>query len=40
MPREWFEPAELVGRLGGTQPHNERARHCPREMLRGPAGMP
>ena len=40
MPRERFGPAELLGRLEGTQPHNERASRCPREMPRGPAGMP
>ena len=40
MPRERFGPAELLGRLEGTQPHNERASRCPREMPRGPARMP
>ena len=40
MPREWFRPAELLGRLEGTQPQNERASRCPRDMPRGPAGMP
>ena len=32
--RERFGLAELLGRLEGTQPHNERASRCPREMLR------
>ena len=40
MPRERFGPAELLGRLEGTQPHNERPSRCPRDMPRGPAGMP
>ena len=38
--RERFGPAELLGWLEGTQPHNERASRCPREMPRGPARMP
>ena len=38
--RERFGPAELLGRLEGTQPHNERPSRCPRDMPRGPAGMP
>ena len=37
--RERFGPAELLGRLEGTQPHNEWASRCPREMPRGPACM-
>ena len=40
LPRERFGLAELLRWLDDTQPHNERASRCPREMPRGPARMP